>query len=138
MAINFGSCYSTFKHDGTYGLTYTRITGPRVPLERVARRWLTPPKQLFWAPDAGFDVSRLVNSTHSLTELRQYRGLLIKEAREVDFVYSADVTLDYNGFTLTINGLIVLADRTTHPLLVTASNASAAVQFPSNPVQATA
>lgn len=133
-----GSDYSTFREDGTFGLTYVRITGARVPLEGVARRWLTSQGDLPWAPNAGFNVARLENAGHNVKDLARYKGFLEKEARAVDFVYRASVTITYDGATLTIVGSIVLADFTTHPLLVTADAAGrVSTQFPSAPLPPT-
>lgn len=139
--VDFGSDYSTFRADGSYGLTYQRITGPRVPLEGVARRWLTNPGgiaidgSMWWEPNAGFNVGRLLNASANRNKLTTYRSFLVREARRVDFVVDASVQLSYDGSTLSVFGLITLADNTTHPLLVGASSAAQVLtQFPSSPL----
>ena len=133
-----GSDYSTFRPDGTYGLTYVRIYGSRVPLEGVARRWLTTNGDLFWSPNAGFNVSRLENASATPQILKRYASFLVVQAKAVDFVYSATVSVTYVGTTLLVVGSIVLADFTTHPLLVTAAEAATVTtQFPSSPLPAT-
>lgn len=137
MAIDYGSDYSTFRDDGTYGLTYVRITGPRVPLEGVARLWLTDRGSLFWAPTLGFNVARLENASQKRAVLAQYESFLVKAAREVDFVARATVAITYAGTALTAIGRITLADGGTYPLLVTAADAAqVTVQFPSSPLSA--
>ena len=131
--VNFGDDYSTFRPDGTWGMTFTRIRGPRVPLEGVARRWLTAKGDLPWAPNAGFDVYRLLNASRKTFTLNQYQALLASEARQVDFVANAAVTITFDGFTLTVSGLITLTTRGTYPLLVMAKDAGAAIaQVPGN------
>lgn len=113
------------------GLTYMRITGPRVPLEGVARAWLTTPGDLFWAPTFGYNAGRLLNAGVPAQILRRLEPLLRNAARQVDYVYDAVVTVQYNGSALTITGLITLSDFGQHPLLLTASQAAVAtVQFP--------
>ena len=139
MALDTGSDYSTFRADGTYGLTYVRITGARVPLEGVARAWLTSPGELPWAPAFGFNVTRLENASAKQRVLAQYQSFLVKAAKSVDFVVTADVRVTYQGTTLTIVGAITLSDGSTHPLLVSAAEAAqVVVQFPSSPMPATA
>lgn len=123
MAIEFGSDYSTFRPNGTYGLTYQRITGPRVPLEGVGRRWLTSPGDLKWDPTGGFDVAELENNDLSAQARDRIGRRLASEAKQVDFVIDAAVRLVLAGDELTIAGQILLADRTTHTLLLTASQA---------------
>jgi hypothetical protein len=131
----FGDDYSTFKPNGTWGMTYVRISGPRVPLEGVARRWLTPKGYLSWAPNAGFDCYKLLNASRNQSVLRQYQALLAAEAQQVNFVTRAVVTATFvpSGFTLNITGAISLANGGTYPLLVSASAAGQAIiQFPGN------
>ncbi len=135
--IDFGSDYSTFRGDGTYGLTYVRITGPRVPLEGVARLWLTSPGDLFWADDLGFNLLRLENAGKKASQIPQYQHFLRSVAKRVDFVLGADVTVSFAGNALSVSARITLADGTPHPLLVSAADAGAAVvQFPSAPLVA--
>lgn len=135
MTINTGSDYSTFRDDGTYGLTYVRITGARVPLEGVARLWLTDRGSLFWAPTLGFNVARLENASQKRAVLAQYESFLVKAAREVDFVAAASVAITFSGTTLTAAGRITLVDGVTYPLLVTAADAAVVtVRFPSSPL----
>lgn len=133
ITLDFGDDYSTFRPDGSWGMTFVRISGPRVPLEGVARRWLTAKGDLPWAPNAGFDVYRLLNASRKMFSLRQYEALLAAEARQVDFVANASVGIIFDGFTLTVKGQISLTNHGTYPLLVTADSAGAALaQFPGN------
>lgn len=130
----FGSDYSTFRPDGRPGLTCRRITGPRVPLEGVARRWLTNRGDLPWSPNAGsISVQRLQNASGDARMLAHYRAFLIGEAKEVDFVRDAAVLITVRGTTVTINGRITLTTGGTYPLNVAVAGAGAAVaQFPTS------
>ncbi len=137
MAIDFGSDYSTVREDGTFGLTYNKITGPRVPLEGVIRLWLTMPANpqdpqsqgdLPWDPTAGFDITRLVNSAHGTIDLNRYAEMLRRQALNVDFVVAARVKISQAADgAIEIEAWITLADTTLHPLLVTADQAAGIV-----------
>ncbi len=130
MAIDFGSCYSSFKADGSKGLTYRRITGPRVPLERVARRLLGDKGTNLWAKNMGIDVQKLENSDPTTTDLQHWAAFARGEALQVEHVVAAAFafTLDAAG-TVTVDGQILLGDGATYPLQVTAGNAAKAL-FP--------
>lgn len=137
MAIDFGSDYSTIRDDGTYGLTYNRITGPRVPLEGVVRLWLTMPANpqdaqsqgdLPWDPSLGFDITRLENSAHASIDLTRYAEMMRRQALNVDFVVAARVKIaQAEDASIAIEAWITLADLTLHPLLVTANQAAGVV-----------
>lgn len=128
----FGIDYSTFRPDGRPGLTFRRITGPRVPLERVARRWLTTRGDLFWAPNAGWrSVARLQNADYDQRMTDAYRSFLISEAKIVDFVAAAAVALNIRGFVVSISGRITLITGQVYPLNVSITKAGDALaQFP--------
>jgi hypothetical protein len=135
--IDFGSDYSTFRADGTYGMTYRRISGPRVPLEGVVRRWLTNPADptdpsttgdAAWDPMMGIDISRFLNSAHTSRDLIIFASMMARQAELVDFVASASVRItEGTDQSLTIESQITLYDGTKHPLLVTASQAAGVV-----------
>lgn len=144
ITIDFGDDYSTFRADGTYGLTYKHITGPIVPLEGVVRRWMTQPAEpndptstgdAQWDDTMGFDITRLQNAGHGVVDLARYAEMLRRQALRVDFVVAARVSLTQSTLedrTLLIDGVITLADRTKHQLLVSASEAAGLVaKFPS-------
>ncbi len=129
--LRFGSDYSSFRPDGTSGQTYNRVYGPRVVLEGVARRWLTPRGDLLWAPNAGFSVAVLLNASRTMNGLNLYKSFLRGEALQVDFVRDATVALLYVGTDLTISGQVTLTTGGTYPLLVAANAAGAVIaQFP--------
>lgn len=139
--LRFGVDYSTFHPvvlaDGTstltFGLTYTKIYGPRVPLEHVARRWLTTRGDLFWAPNAGQSVLRLLNNSMLPSRLTQFAAQLAKEAQTVDYVSRAHASIRYVGTTLTISGTITLVTSGTYPLAVGITAAGPVLaQFPLN------
>jgi hypothetical protein len=130
MATDLGSDYSTFRSDGSYGLTYRRISGARVPLERVARRWLTIPGDLPWDRTAGVGIHRLLNADLTAARLAVLRNRLASEAALVDFVTVARVDCTIVGDSLRADGLIALADGGSHPLLLTATEASVLFRFP--------
>lgn len=121
--IDFGSDYSTFRDDGTPGMTFRKITGPRVPLEGVVRAWLTDPGDLPWAKTFGFNVTRLQNSSHKGDALKLLARRLELVAKDVDFVQGATVTLKPVGDGIEISGFIRLTGAGTYPLNVTASAA---------------
>lgn len=129
----FGSDYSTFRPDGRAGLTYRRITGPRVPLEGVARVWLTALGDMPWSPNTGTEppVYQLQNAGYNVNDLRQLQIQLVRAARGVDWVADARVGLRYLGTTLTIAGELTLLTGRTYLLNVSASAAAGVVvQFP--------
>lgn len=139
--LRFGSDYSTFKPSAltfpgggnalTWGLTYNRIYGPRVPLEGVVRRWLVDKNGMLWAPDAGFSVYKLLNSRHDTRRLAMYKEFLQREATDVDFVRSATVRISYVGTALTINATISLTLTGNHTLNVGVDQAgNVLAQFP--------
>jgi hypothetical protein len=137
MSIDFGSDYSTIRADGTYGMTYTRINGTRVPLEGVIRMWLTMPANpqdsqsqgdMPWDRTAGFDITRLENSKHAVIDLNRYAEMLRRQALNVDFVSAARVKISQAAdLAILIEAWITLSDRQTHPLLVTASQAAGVI-----------
>lgn len=142
MATDFGSDYSCVRADGTFGLTYRRISGPRVPLEGVLRRWMTTPANpsdpettgdAAWDPGMGFNITRLLNSAHTDRDLVTFAGIMARQARLVDFVAGARVAIAQNAdMSLSIDAQITDDNGTTHPLLVTASQAAGVVAlFPS-------
>lgn len=129
----FGVDYSTFRPDGRPGLTYRRITGPRIPLEGVIRMWLTEIDDLPWAPNAGTvpPIHAMLNSAHDLNVLRKWQSFLTSAAKSVNFVRSANVSIRYVGTTLTINAQIALTTGGTYPLNVIASAVTGVIaQFP--------
>ncbi len=129
-AIDFGSDYSSFKADGSYGLTYRRISGPRVPLEGIGRRWINAPGDVPWDPNSGADIFGWENHDPTPADLVRLGQTLAAEARQVDYVIDAAVSVRLVGDELTVNGQALLADRTRHPLLLTASQAGVFFSIP--------
>ena len=129
------SDYSTFRSDGTYGLTYTRIYGARVPLEGVVRRWLVAPGELLGDPMAGLltNVSRIRNANHSDRDLKVIQRSLENEARQVNYVTGASVAVTNKGLIqgVLVNGRITLTDGITYAMSITATaTAVLLTQFP--------
>lgn len=118
---------STFPDGAPMDLTTVRITGVRVVLEWVVRRWLTMAGSLFWALNDGIDVRMLINSDHRLDRLAMVRATLEQEAREVSHVIDARVELRVSGEDILIRGVVTLDDSREYPLSVTIDKAGAAI-----------
>lgn len=122
---------STFRvgdQEHPVGMTGKRITGARVVLEQVLRSWLTATGSLRHAPTVGFDVARLLNSSATATTLRRYEAVMVAEARAVEFVADARVSLRIVERELLLSATVTLIDGTTYPLAVRLSEAGAVIQ----------
>ncbi len=118
---------STFRDDGTYGMTGRIIRGARVVAEHVARAWLTDRGDLVHAPNVGINLQRLQNATAGPGDFKRWEGLLVAEARAVEFVFDAAVTLTHDGRNLRVRGNLMLVDGLSYPLAVTLAEAGAAL-----------
>ncbi|WP_437591486.1 hypothetical protein [Sorangium sp. So ce1000] len=122
---------STFRvgdQEHPVGMTGKRITGARVVLEQVLRAWLTDRGTLRHAPTVGFNVSRLLNASSTATSLRRYEAVMVAEARAVEFVADARVTLRIVERELLLSATVTLVDGTTYPLAVRLSEAGAVIE----------
>jgi hypothetical protein len=136
MVEDYGDDISTFRPDGSIDIDFDRvITGPRVVLEGIARRWLMSLGALPWAPAEGENLLRVVNADLSPTELYRLGARLEMEALQEPGVLGAAVriALQKDG-TLRVEARIDLAEG-TFPLVVHTGEA-AALLFPSSPAAA--
>ncbi len=118
---------STFPDGAPMDLTTVRVTGVRVVLEWVARRWLTMAGTLFWAPNDGVDVRMLVNSDHRPDRMAMLRATLEQEAREVSHVVDCQVDIRTAGEEVLIRGVVTLDDTREYSLSVSIDKAGAAI-----------
>lgn len=118
---------STFRADGSYGLTGRKIQGPRVVLEKCARSILTPRDSLPWATSETDDIRELVNGDFSPTELERRRADYIAAMLGVDFVSAVRATLSVvKGLAVLSAGVTVLGAG-TFPLAVNIKDAGPAL-----------
>jgi len=125
---------STFRPDGTIGMTGAVIRGARVVVEHVARAWFTTPGTLRHAEHVGFGLERLRNGTATKADIQRYRAWLTAEARAVDFVRDCVVALTTEPvgtglYRVKIGGRLTLTDGTVYPLAVTLDEAATVVSL---------
>lgn len=121
---------STFREDGSPGLTGRPIRGVRVVLEWCARALLTPPGSLPWAPGAtSFDLAGLENADLTRTQLAQVRGLCDAAVRYGGKPYVVGVRsrVEFVPGSLAYRVGLVLQGAGVHPLMVHISEAGAAL-----------
>lgn len=79
-----GLDYSTFKPDGTSGLTFDIIADPRdIVAQHVMRRWILEPGQLDIAT-IGVGIRRYLNSSLTAGQIDELTAALESSAQEVD------------------------------------------------------
>jgi hypothetical protein len=116
----FGTDVSTFV-GGRPGLDpqWTTISGDRVVVENVARRWLTPKGFFDDDPDFGEDVREYLQARqNSLTRARA-RMRLRAQALLEERVADCTVTVDSVGETLKIRGVVKVKQGKTFALTMT-------------------
>lgn len=94
MADIYGSDLSTFAGpDGTPDIDplFRPITGPRVVLEAVARRLMTPRGTMPGAPNYGFDLMGLLGKKMTRVEIERAKRDIEAEANRDERVESAKV-----------------------------------------------
>lgn len=91
---------------------FRRITGPRVVLHAVARRFVTPRGSLWWAPDDGYDIRQLLLDGFKQTQIPTYEREIQTEAEKDERVLSADVVLSYADERLRVDVNLILAEGT--------------------------
>lgn len=123
---------STFQRneDGTseIGLTGARITGARVPLEWVARSWLTP-RGVLQNRARGVDIREMENATFGLGDLDRWRAAMVAEAEAVEYVCRCAVAVELVAREVLITAAVTLVDGKTYQLAVRLADASALVDF---------
>lgn len=109
---DFGTDVSTFPVTDMTGRT---ISGPRVVLERLLRRYTTPNGFLEYDPTFGFDLRYLLNGDFSDAELRAAEAGAADQALLDEAVASVVVqlTLDKSTSKLKVRIGGVLADGTS-------------------------
>ncbi len=122
---------STFPAPGAAAtdMTPRRITGARVVLEWVGRAWLTKRRALAWAPARGVDLRDLENATFGPGELEAWRQTLKAEAEKRPYVVSCLVAITLLQRTVTVDARLVLVDGKVYPLMMTLSEAAAAIRI---------
>lgn len=109
----YGTSISTFVPGQPMGLDRNMrlISGPRVVLESIARRWLTPRGSLITNPDVGIDIRDWIGSDidPSGNDYAKKHALLV-EARRDDRVEDVDLDFTYDRATekLTISATVQL------------------------------
>jgi hypothetical protein len=115
-----GTDFSTFRAaDGTADLdpNWTPISGPRVVLEHIARRLMTPPG-VMQDEDYGFDLRSFYSANLSQTDIRRIQNGVRGEALKVEGVDDVSVTvLQMSDGSVEINLAVTLADEETYPMV---------------------
>jgi hypothetical protein len=70
-------------------------TGPRVLLEAIARRLMTPPGMLPEDPEYGYDARQLFNGTYSPAELAREERRMAAQCEMDERVLGADVRIAF-------------------------------------------
>lgn len=123
--------YSTFRDDGTIGLSFSkRISGVRCVLEWVARRWITGRGEYLADSTMVTDLTALENADLSNADLSNLPRVLEAQARRVDFVRRTIVTYSFDGSgQLTINARIDVIGEGEYPLAAMIDQARLAFNF---------
>ena len=114
---------STFDTNGRPGLTYRRITGPRVALEWFARRYLAPRDGLPWALGTCIDLPAYRNAMPTFAQLRQWRAAFDAEGARSEYVVRVESTLTLEGGQLHYAPRVTLARSGTFPLAISIDQA---------------
>lgn len=132
MATDYGTGIASISVAGGLDLDryFRRITGPRVVLHAVARRFVTPRGSLWWAPDEGYDVRSLLLEGVRPAQLPTYEREIATEAERDERVLSADVTMSFANDVLRIAMTLRLAAG-TFVLVLAVSAVSVDVILPS-------
>lgn len=118
MATDYGTDLTTYAQGITSGAggldpAFRRITGPRVVIEAVVRRWTTPRGTLVTDPNAPtIDLRAFMGAGFAIGSIGMLGPILVKAALGDERVFDAQVipTYDLASKTLTIQATIVLAD----------------------------
>ena len=115
---DYGSDLTTFAKGITSGAggldpAFRIITGPRVVIEAVVRRWITPRGSLVTDRNAlTIDIRQILGQGLTQSQVNMLGPMLAKVAVGDERVLDAQVlpTYDFPSKTLTISATIVLAD----------------------------
>lgn len=130
----YGTAISTFVA-GQRGLDRNMrlISGPRVVLEGIARRWITPRGSLITNPNVGINIRDWIGSDISSDGDYAKKHALVTEAQRDDRVDEIDVDFSYDRSTetLTISASVKLADAATvFEMVLTVDAVSASLLTP--------
>lgn len=130
----YGTAISTFVA-GQRGLDRNMrlISGPRVVLEGIARRWLTPRGSLITNQNVGINIRDWIGSDTSSDGDYAKKHALVTEAQRDDRVDEIDVDFSYDRSTetLTISASVKLADAATvFEMVLTVDAVSASLLTP--------
>lgn len=97
MATDYGTDISTFA--GVGGLVdidprFPLISGPRVPLEHVARRLMTMSGTLPGGQDGGFDLTTMAGKRMSAVTIKRAEARIAAEAARDQRVRSAEARIE--------------------------------------------
>lgn len=105
---DYGIDVSTFPDDldGSFAL----FGGPRVVLEAVARRLMTPRGSLLGSPDYGVDLRAWVNESVDEASLQNLKATIESQAQQDERVEAAlaDIAFDSTTFTMNIKVSVAL------------------------------
>jgi len=109
MPTDYGSDVSTYQdiNSGIADLdpNFTVIRGPRVVVERVARKLITPTGSMLKA-GWGYDLRAVLQASLTSAQIGQLRGIIADQIREEPEVSDASVDIDY---TLQLKRLAITA-----------------------------
>lgn len=122
MATDYGTDFSTYwTADGQPDLdpNFTPITGPRVVLEAVCRRLITPRKTML-DRDYGYDLRKLLQATLTSADVARIQAEIEAECLKDERIDAADVTvtLPLGTGELTVSINLSLVDQSTPFTLV--------------------
>lgn len=124
MPTDYGSDVSTYQDPNTgvadLDPNFTVIRGPRVVIERVARKLITPTGSMLKA-GWGFDLRAVLQQSLTPAQIGQLRGIIADQIQQEPEVESTDVTINYTLQVkrLEITALVTLLGGITFPLVFT-------------------
>ncbi len=119
---NYGSDLSTYAdvQSGIADLdpTFSVISGPRVVVERIARKLMTPTGSMLKA-GWGFDLRSVLQSSLTSAQINQLRGILADQIEQEPEVDSVDLRIDYSLQLrrMEITGILTLITGEEFPLV---------------------
>lgn len=122
-ATDYGSDLSTYADPNTgvadLDPTFTVISGPRIVVERIARKLMTPTGSMFkqgW----GIDLREALQGSLTPGQIGQLRGTIADQITQEPEVESVDLTIDYTlqQRRLIITGQITLITGQVFPLVL--------------------
>jgi hypothetical protein len=99
--------------------TFAVISGPRVVIERVARKLMTPTGSML-KPGWGYDLRSVLQSSLTPAQIGALRGTIADQITQEPEVDSANVSVSYTiqGKQLQVTGQITLLSGVTFPLVL--------------------